>query len=585
MRTRLPGLFKVDANGRMSSRDLFQTELARRSAPVQLSRFAGVNREYLNKYAQGLTVKKQLETEIRRLRAQEAQTGDPKKWTDWAQDAIRYATVGLQEPSMQETATRMGIRSAGFSETADVGGALIALQDLEQTTRIDGYVAGWVFQYMQTPGDRGLNRIYGLDGLAKANSGQQSSTWVAPNDIVVVDLESFPVNGEENLDRVLEHLEAMGAVIVLRSAGGRGMLQTYSRSWLQNHDYEYVPGSHQVFRPRDPNRLPASVRSALSHLMETDMLDVRNRVAVWQGGFMEENGGIRFDSALGQDVVISNNLIPVGTFLSHNLPTAEQFARYDLGKRIHGDLDTLLEMSLEQVDWKDVRDKKARTQEITDNLTRAVEKARTHLQSDGTYPSGVKLEKGDIVPLFDSSTGNLVLYRYGYQPPKLDTKIAHLKGRNRTTIYQPIEDPTATVYEGVIESMERANQWGAKVEIRTPLQALGDKVQFEYSGFKVVAAPAPEAWGLAMPDVLPGIPMAFAIGITDSDSKNNYEGRLDNFRDALAYVGFDFRGVVARQVFGSDSKENLDKVEQWLVNMHRALPKMDVEVIDRLVKS
>ena len=82
MRTRLPGLFKVDASGRMSSRDLFQTELARRSAPVQLSRFAGVNRDYLNKYAQGLTVKKQLETEIRRLRAQEAQTGDPKKWTD-----------------------------------------------------------------------------------------------------------------------------------------------------------------------------------------------------------------------------------------------------------------------------------------------------------------------------------------------------------------------------------------------------------------------------------------------------------------------------------------------------------------------
>ncbi len=585
MRARLPGLFKVDASGRMSSRDLFETELARRSAPVQLSRFTGVNRDYLSKYAQGLTVKKQLETEIRRMRAQEAQQGDPKKWTDWAQDAIRYATQGIQEPSMQETATRMGIRSAGFSETADVAGALLALQDLEETTRTDGYTAGWVFQYMQTPGDRGLNRIYGLEGLAKANTGQQSSTWVAPNDIVVVDLESFPVDGEKNLDRVMEHLESMGAIIVLRSAGGRGMLQSYARTWLQNHSYEYVPGSHHVFRPVDPNRLPASVRSALSHLQETDVLDVRNRVAVWQGGIVEENAGIRFDSALGQDVVISNNLIPVGTYLSHNLPTPEQYARYDLGKRIHGDLDTLLEMSLEQVDWKDVRDKKQRTQEITDTLTRAVEKARTHLQNDGTYPAGVKLEKGDIIPLFDGSTGNLVLYRYGYKPPKLDTKVAQLRGRNRTVIYQPIEDPTATVYEGVLESMERANQWGAKVEIRTPLQALGDKLQFEYSGFKVVAAPAPESWGLAMPDVLPGVQMALAIGITDSDSKNNYEGRLDNFRDALAYIGFDFRGVVARQVFGSASQENLAKANQWLVNMHQALPKMDVEVIDRLIKS
>lgn len=593
-RKNLPGLFTIAPDGTMAHGDLFNTEVVKRAQQIQISKFSGIRREVLDKYTAGLTVQAEIENTIHRDRLQVA-NGREIQYNATARDAILYARSPISAAPMQETATQMGLATAGARGSVDQMATALVLDHLASNLRVEGFVAGHVFQFAKYPGRSNASHyIYGVDALLKRNKGKPDANWIAPNDYVTVDLDSLPDGMEDELFRALEFLMSTGSKIILSAQNGNGMLWSAAAKYLKENSYAGVLGSHGVFIQDNPNAMPANKRAIRAHKAETDVKDVRNSVAVWHGflGMLEENSAIRFDAALGQDVIISNSLLPVNTYASYNIPTADQWDRGNIGPRIStATLPELIKQSLAQVDWTasiythDAGARKAEEARITKRLTEAVEKFTTLYQPGVGYPHGMKLEKGDIIPLYENHTGNMILYRYGYKPAArvAKTTLKESVGK-QTVIYQPVEDSSATVYEGVLESITPTSGWGAKIEVRTPLAALGDKLQFEYSGFKIVAVAPPASWGLSMTDPLPGVPMGFAISVPDRDSKNNYEGLLDNFRDLMAYLGFDFRDVVAKMVFGQE-KDSGDRARQWLINVSNALPKFDQDIVEGLILS
>ena len=171
--------------------------------------------------------------------------------------------------------------------------------------------------------------------------------------------------------------------------------------------------------------------------------------------------------------------------------------------------------------------------------------------------------------------------RHGHRAPTRDQLRQMFRDFNGNAIYTPELDQDKTAYEGEVINFESTSKYGLRLEMMVSLQSIADKIVFDRSGFKIIPLAVPEDMELELMDPLPGVGVDFVIGISDTDSKNNYYGRVDNFQYAFTYLGIDFRRDVARTFFGDNfTEEQVAQVSTILHRLHEELPKFNVETID-----
>ena len=426
----------------------------------------------------------------------------------------------------------------------------------------------------------GFSYLYGFKGLK--NDAKNKAERIAPGDVVKVHLDSFADLTKE-LPDVLRTLTGMGAVITLETQSGRRDLLAQARAFLYESEYQSVNGSPMVFEPRYDSSIPMTVRARYSKLAETFGVNSDDLALVFQSrlGGLEENASWALKTDFGRRIRLAVNLLPtmLHTFdgRSFSMPTPEQMQR--LAPRIEAGLAEYQAMT-ETLRKSGTKDKAAA------EVAAAVDKAARLLQPDGTYATGTELRLGDILPLYDEDTDRLILYRHGHREPTREQLRQMFRDFNGNAIYTPELDPNKTAYEGEVINFESTTKYGLRLDMMVSLQSIADKIVFDRSGFKVIPFAVPESMGLELMEPIPGVSIDFVIGISDTDSKNNYYGRVDNFQNAFTYLGIDFRQDVARTFFGDNfTEEQIGQVGQILRRLHEELPKFNVETIDDMMKS
>ena len=221
-------------------------------------------------------------------------------------------------------------------------------------------------------------------------------------------------------------------------------------------------------------------------------------------------------------------------------------------------------------------------------LVRDVEDARDHLNDRGLYDRGFQMRPGTILPLYNSMTGQLILYRHGMKPPRNMEELGAQFADSNTAVYGVEQLPQATVHAGEVIRFERNSQYGLRVLLSVPLQAIGDKNQIQGAGQKLLTTlpfdPKNPKDELTVPDGMRYQKVGFLSGRVDDQKKENLKNQVRNFREAFAFLGVDFRGAVAKTLFGdSFTEEQLAMVPQVLETWRRISPRLALSEVDDLI--
>ena len=401
--------------------------------------------------------------------------------------------------------------------------------------------------------------LYGEASLKR--EGKMKTTWVTAHDTVIVDLDSFRHNDFDSLDRVLRRLTGYGAdVILVTKAGAKEMLQ-YGRETMRNNRYKLIPGSRDVFVRSDSDKIPATIVATLDHMVEMGPIPARDISLIYQTDIagVTENSGKAFYTEHGAAHIMSSTLLPFnypsfGTLLPEHVDSVKA--------RIAKAKSTLL---------AGVSDKAAQA-----DLLRALDKVQLELDESGLYPVGSEIRIGDIIPLHDTATDRVILYRYGHTPLSREERMEGFEKGNMV-LYGTELDPNVTALPGQITDMEPAGRGLIAMTLRVPVQRVGSKVIVEGTGYKITFGEIPESWGLEMPEFMPGVPVGALIATKDPVSKGSSKGVTTNFRNCFTYYGIDFRPEVAKALFGNDSPESVAQVEITLADIRSRMPRVSLE--------
>lgn len=566
----LPGLL-----GRR--KDLFETTAKARGDLRVVSRAVGLDDATLNRATREMNDRLAKAAEIHELRRQ---AGTPEKFVAAAATALR--AVGEQRGTVDLTLVDARIPTRGHNEALDDLSTKLATPRL-QNLAAEEQATGWVYHHSTDPGARkqtGFGNIHGFDALA--NKGAYTADSKAPGDILRLVLAEF-TDLEQDLGPVLERAKALGLRVVLD--GDRTEAFTVAKRWLEEHGYERMDGSPHLYELDNPYKMTANVRSRQGQMTATRTLDPK---AVFVGIQTmdlgnEENHGYLTNAEFGQSVIFGQNLLPLSRHGNFN--QVDPHTMEALRPRISEGLAEYTAASRKMLDESKIRYNKKQIKDMEAKLERSLEKAKL-LLDDGTYEPGTQFNLGDIIPLYDPTTDRLLLYRHGHQPPTA-AQFAEMDAKYRgNIIYSPELDSAKTAWEGVVSRFVPTRRLGMRVELEIPISAIGDKLQFSMSGFKLITSALPERWNFQLPALQPGVEVNALYGLSDSDSKNNYAGRVDNFSTAFAYLGVDFRTEVAKTLFGKEYTPDLDnQAERLLREIHERMPKLRFEAVDELMKA
>ena len=566
----LPGLL-----GR--SKDLFETTAKARGDLRMVSKAVGLDDPTLSRALRDMNSRLAKAAEIHELRRQ---ANDPGKYQGAAVTALR--PVGERRGEVDLTLVDARIPTRGLNTEIDQLSTQLATPRL-QNMAAEEQATGWVYHHSTNTGARkalGFGNIHGFDALA--NAGAFVADSKAPGDILRVVLSEFE-GLEQDIPAVLERAKALGLRIVLD--GDRTDAFTIAKNWLEEHGYGRMDGSPHLYELDNPYTLTANVRSRQGQMTATRTLDPRMVFVGFQTMDLgnEENHGYLTNPEFGQTLIFGQNLLPLSRH--GNFHQVDPHMMEALRPRITEGLEEYKAASLKMLKESKRRYNKKQTADMITKLERSLEKAKL-LLDDGTYEPGTKFNLGDIIPLYDPITDRLLLFRHGHQPPTA-AQFAEMDAKYRgNIIYSPELDADKTAWEGTVSRFVPTRRLGARVELEIPLSAIGDKLQFSMSGFKLITSALPERWNFQLPQLQPGVEINALYGLSDSDGKNNYWGRVDNFSTAFAYLGVDFRTEVAKTLYGDKYSPDLDnQAERLLREIHERMPKLRFEAVDELMKA
>ena len=423
------------------------------------------------------------------------------------------------------------------------------LKAMRSVAEAESYERGWQVMDEGAPDYPG-----GVLTVESLNEDRPIEHHIVKGDLAVLRLDSFerPERDvrqvQERVEKALRHLANTGATIVLGSGNGGGDLRYESAQFLKSLGYAAVAGSAHLYAPVEVSYQSQNERAYESTLAETRRFHPARNVVTFLATDpigTDENFAVRNPGSRKlRDRKRLNNILPSSTYPNYNLPLDDN--RTDgLYSRALTHLRSVTDPAnaeAREVLLKQAGADPSRVMPIRDALDRF--HARISNRSSLALEVGDTIEVGDIVP-FVHPDGRVVLYRHGLRLPKPE-KLRDLQdqgGLNVALATSEIE-PAITANAGTIVEVRNRSVFGRTLAIETPLQEYGDKIQLEWNGMKYVVVPPPDGSDIATYAQVPvfgnGTLSDLFSDVASANSKEAYEGRVFNYRNALAFFQFDF---------------------------------------------
>lgn len=174
---------------------------------------------------------------------------------------------------------------------------------------------------------------------------------------------------------------------------------------------------------------------------------------------------------------------------------------------------------------------------------------------------GEEFRTGDFVPLINSVTGELLLYRHGYSNPKpadflrqLRNQTVGTEGERGIVIYSGKRAPSATTHSGTVVSIDASPGRGFRLELEIPVQELGEKIVLEHNGMKYLKTNLPANIEVPNVPLFGDREIDGYASLHDSISKQASDGFVTSFQQAFTVFGIDFTQDI-RSFFGTQSTD------------------------------
>ena len=579
---RLPGLVQLDG-GEPARGELFEVPEARQGFQHTLVYDGYMSPELASRYEMMRLHRQELASRVGRERMK-----DIAPYAQAASRALQEAENALvSEAALDEQRQLLGLPSGRRDSVAeDIDRQLI--QDINANFNRQRAQTGFVY-YATTPRTKidPLGDKVGYESLE--NRGEPAGHWIVQDDVVVVQLDSFPMDedkAQQELRRVLSTLMDRGVVIVLvGDEASSQTLKTYgSRFMRDGGQYRRKPGSQTIFEEQDPSTEPMSKRAMREKLVEVRKLETFNQTLFLEtdfGGLQENAGAITKSGMATERLALGNDPVPVSAFagLGYTMPLPENMD--EIRALISESIDDLVIASRNGV-WRKAWQKLSKRDQGKAELSlrNALEKAANFLDDSGVYPRDTDFGTGDIIPLYNPSTKKLLLYRHGHTAPTL-TEINEMMQDTRVGIYGPTPLPTATTRRGRVIGFETSSQYGLRVKMAMRLSALFDKTAFELEGMKITWVP--DSHNLQLPDPVANRSFFGYVGISDMDGKQAVSGRMNHFQGLFSTLGIDFTEDLAKGLFGTKNPTaaQISQVPALLLEFRRRAPRVDLELLNQ----
>ena len=579
-RANLPGLFDL------KPRSLFSTHAANRRTMRKLGAVTAVSQEERQAYLRRMEVQQQLASEIGEARFQ---SNDPSMYARAGQAALDHARNGGMV-NLDAARVRAGLPSTPADSAFTKGLDDLLLSHVESRMSKQQGMTGFIFRFTLPRDTRpAFGEMYGLESLKQRSA---KSSHVAAGDFVSIDLDTAGQATEAEIDRVLAWFANTGATISLTSTTN-SFQKVKASEQMRELGYRRVEGSDSLWEPMPRSEVSATIQSRYDRLMETEGVETANLIVFAQTdhwGFAENAAGL---TGKGQTfrTALTVDLMPTQAWANFGLPLAEDMPI--IRQRLD---ESVLPALIKQSELMNKGKPLSKAQ--VDQLREALDRARSSLNDQGLYNPGHNLQIGDLIPLYNRKTRQLILYRHGHKPPahmgELNAQFRNPEltdeqgyGPN-TAIYGADPLPVATTHSGEVIQFQKSSRYGLRAQIKVPLSQLADKTVIEGAGHKLLAVSLMDTLAGEAVDISTGISgwdVSYVIGRDDALKKEAFDGLVDNFRDAFTYLGFDFRPVLAEALYGATPTESqISSVAQMLGTFQRNAPKLTVREVDELIK-
>ena len=541
--------------------DLFSTTAAQRSFASQLQIRPPLTDAQRAAFERGVQYREGI-----RARIHEARTAN---WSEGHASTTATRAGAAAETALRAETPGFDFRAAGFPfigalSTTDSTISSSILADYTNATSLNGYEAGWIYrEHVEGKGGDLASGVITQTTIDPDGGGfpARLENQVAPGDLVVMELDSFlAVSGD--FGKQLETAKLRAATlagqwpnIALVDGTGSRDLRAELGEYMESLGYEKVAGSKHLYQPVARSTRFQTRQARMSTLTETHTESGDNVVAVFLAGQnsplpITENAAVLTSRSPQRSVALPVNLLPVNAYGSFGLPQGRAQVQ-QVRTIVAGMLDTPARLShLLTLSNIDAGSPQARDLELA--LRRWLEVA----DEQGLPATGKSFGTGDILPLIDRR-GRVLLYRHGMKPPReIESQLAKpvLVGDHAENIalYGAEPEPQATTHSGTVVRFETNSQYGLTVQLRVPLQHLGNKVQLEGNGMKYVLTTSGRP---ILPDhelFANGLGIDLVADRAAALSKESLGGMVTNFRNGFAYFGVDFVPELSRYFFGYD---------------------------------
>lgn len=535
------------------------TNVVARGRQTQLSVNSHISQATLNAYDMRIQRHNAMRRPIYEDRSQMIQHGtggfnpslNIEKMVKRAGDAMRKSNVSFDW-------VRLGMPWIGPS-TASPAMAELMFRQLGEAKKADGDRTGWIYEHNATSKPtKGL-----LSNVDLGANDSRPGLTVAPQDPVLIITSSFQ-GDRDKVREVVDHFVGRGADIILVSEDGGTEERTLAAVHLQEaHGYEPIPGARDAYGPPEFQERYQTVRARESLLTETGPATLQNRLLVLlvDGEAITENSAYMVPKAdermQFRNVGVGLNLVPTDFLVDMNVPR---------GAQVDPVKATVLQM-LESDQGREHLLRMAGAEDLPPThvgytLDEAMDRLVSRLRSNaGTVlpEPGDSFGTGDLIPLIDGNN-NILFYRHGYKAPKNRDKVigmwrqgyeGEVEGRG-VAIFPSESEPNSTNHTGTVARFFERPGYGLAAELHVPLQQFGDKLQLEWQGMKYVVSTMPASYDLPEHGILGDLGPDLVADRDSSDSKEAFGERLDNFRNAFAFLGVDFSRDL-QDFFGVDS--------------------------------